>query len=70
MFHVNVLTGTDGTSTVKLMDMTGRVIENVQLANGEKTIQVGKNLPAGSYLVQVSQGNDNSSVARIVKTNN
>ncbi len=70
MFNVNVLTGNDVASSVKLMDMTGRVIENLQLASGERTIQVGQNLPAGSYLVQVSQGNSNSSIARIVKTNN
>jgi len=66
-FNVNILTGTDNQSEVRLMDMSGRTIEKVQLNNGEKTVQIGSNLIAGIYLIQVNQGAE-SSIARIVKT--
>jgi hypothetical protein len=67
-FTVNVLTGTTQSTEVRLVDMAGRIIENAQLGSGQKTIQVGKNLVAGVYLVQVSQGSE-STFTRIIKTN-
>jgi len=68
MFNVNVLTPSTDVTEVRLVDMAGRIIENAQLGNGQQTIQMGKNLVAGVYLVQVSQGSE-STFTRIIKTN-
>lgn len=68
LFNVNVLTSSDEVTSVKLMDVTGRIIESIQLSNGERTVQVGQQLNAGLYLIQVTQGAANSSITRIVKT--
>ena len=68
MFTVNILTASDQVTSVKLMDIAGRVMENVQLGQGERTIQMGSNLNAGIYLIQVSQGSESSTMTRVIKT--
>lgn len=69
LFNVNILSSSSEVSIVKVMDLTGRIIENLEVNAGERTVTVGQNLNAGMYLIQVSQGSAKSSTTRIVKTN-
>jgi len=40
-FNVNILTGSENQTEVRLMDMSGRTIEKIQLNNGEKNCSDG-----------------------------
>jgi len=60
-----VLTGSASEVSVKVYDMTGRLLENTKF-NSDEPISVGGNYPSGIYNVVVNQGNDVKTL-RVVK---
>jgi len=55
-------------AVVTITDLSGRLIETFQFDGGENTIQFGKNLMNGIYMVTVQQG-DFKNVTRVLKSN-
>jgi hypothetical protein len=55
-------------AVVTISDVSGRLIETFQLDGSENTVQFGKNLMNGIYMVTVQQG-DFKNVTRVLKTN-
>ena len=53
---------------VTITDFSGRMIDTFSFDGSQKTVQFGKNLTNGIYLVTVQQG-DFKNVTRILKTN-
>ena len=54
-FNVQVLSGNTGMSVVRVMDLQGRVLKTIQVSANE-TVNLGSDLRAGAYLVEVRQG--------------
>jgi hypothetical protein len=64
-----VLASSDATTiTVRVVDITGRVIENHQKVSSTGILRIGHNWTGGTYFVEVLQG-DQRRVLKIVKTN-
>jgi hypothetical protein len=52
--------------SLRIMDITGRVIELKSNVSVDETIQLGEQYKAGTYMVEVNQGN-NIKVLKLVK---
>ena len=57
----------EGALTLELMDLSGRLVQRSLLPNGQRTVQLGEGLPAGSYLLRAVDANGVASVTRLVK---
>jgi len=68
-FNLSLHSDLQNTSAVvTITDLSGRLIETFQFDGGENTIQFGKNLMNGIYMVTVQQG-DFKNVTRVLKSN-
>lgn len=54
--------------TVRILDMFGRVVETHQKVPSNSILQVGNRLSSGSYVAEITQGNQRK-IVRLVKTN-
>ena len=64
-FNLQVSTNVSTQPTVRIMDIQGRMIKEVRVAPNQ-TINLGAELKAGSYMVEVRQG-DKVKTTRVVK---
>jgi len=64
-FNVKVITVGQGKISARLMDLQGRFIQTVKM-NPNESVNLGSELKAGSYLLEVRQGN-NIKTTRVVK---
>lgn len=55
-FTLNIQTNNLDKMNVRLFDIYGRVVESKNNLSGSQVLQVGSNLKAGSYLIEVIQG--------------
>ena len=68
--HFNlVIKGTpDSPVTVRVLDMFGRVVETHQNIASNNTLKVGQRLSGGSYVAEITQGNQRK-IVRLIKVN-
>lgn len=50
--------GTAAPARLQIIDMRGRVVETREIANASQEIVLGSELPTGTYLVQIIQGEE------------
>ena len=55
-FTLNIQTNSLDKMTLRLIDIYGRVVESKFNLSGSQVVQVGSNLKAGSYYIQLEQG--------------
>jgi hypothetical protein len=55
-------------AVVTITDVSGRIIDTFNFDGSQNTVQFGKNLNTGIYMVTVQQG-DFKNITRILKTN-
>jgi len=66
-FNIDVTTSTEDKVTVRVYDMTGRLLEeHVDQVSQMETLKVGDRYPSGVYNVIVTQG-DNAKTLRVIK---
>ena len=57
-FTLNIETGNDKEKiSVRLIDVTGRVMETRNNLSGSQVVRIGNNLKAGLYIAEIRQGN-------------
>ena len=57
-FKLKIITDAIEKTTIKILEMHGQVIKEVILSPYQKNISIGAELIAGSYMVEVKQGNN------------
>src|SRR5688572_1978989 len=65
-FHLDFLENFSGRIKIQIIDINGRVIENLEVAKGTTTVQIGENYNAGIYFVHLTNGMQNKMV-KLVK---
>ena len=66
-FNINIEpVGKTDRVSVRLIDLSGRVMEVKDQLYGKQTIQMGQNLRSGYYIVEIRQG-DQSKMAKVLK---
>jgi hypothetical protein len=65
-FHLDILENYPGSIKIKIIDANGRLIENLEVPKGTKTIGLGENYYAGVYFVFLSDGRHNK-IIKLVK---
>ena len=57
-FTLNIETGNDKEKiSVRLIDVTGRIMETRNNLSGSQVVRIGNNLKAGLYIAEIRQGN-------------
>jgi hypothetical protein len=67
-FNVNVTCKNDQPVTIKVMDIYGRMLQLEQKIIANSTLRLGQKLAAGSYLIEVLQG-DQKKIVKVIKAN-
>ena len=65
-FHLDFPQTVSGGLKIQVIDMNGRLIEKLEVTQGTKTIQIGKNYNAGIYFAYLTNGTHNKMV-KLVK---
>lgn len=65
-FNIDILSSVAHDTTVKVYDMTGRLLESTTLKSDTQSVTLGDNYPSGVYSVVVSQ-NDIAKSLRMIK---
>lgn len=64
-FNFTVTTSSKDTVLIEVFDMLGRMVKHIEAEDGEPIV-FGKELPAGDYITNVSQGNSQK-IVRLIK---
>jgi len=61
-FTVNIETANTDKISVRLIDVSGRVVETKNNLSGSQTLRIGNNLKAGLYFAEIIQGKDRKQI--------